>query len=320
MGNSFSNKNKQKPAPRVSEESKRKHEADLKETQEKVSTLHIVNLALKSNTFHADQITHILNDLYRESVQNYAQKAAPVLPTCQCCSVCYSDFGEENWVIQSSYCGHNDICGPCFQNYLSIRIRDADVMPYIQCPHPDCRVPLAVSDLLSSRAELFVFYQLARTSLLKLLARAEWFVGCESKGCGGGFCLEGEREERKVCEVCGVEQLVKPKGRELDDEFKKMIANGTLRPCPKCQYLTMKEYGICNVIECVACGIWWNWRTKETGKNSNDLKNRARGSGSLWEPGELAYQQRLQREKPHEFRALLERNGIRYDPNYVRGS
>jgi hypothetical protein len=39
-----------------------------------------------------------------------------------------------------------------------------------------------------------------------------------------------------------------------------MVAEGKLKPCPQCQLLTMKEYGICNVINCAQCNIWWNWR------------------------------------------------------------
>jgi hypothetical protein len=35
--------------------------------------------------------------------------------------------------------------------------------------------------------------------------------------------------------------------------------------------------------------------------------------------GELSYQQELQRSNLPEFIALLERNGVTYDPNYVRG-
>ena len=35
--------------------------------------------------------------------------------------------------------------------------------------------------------------------------------------------------------------------------------------------------------------------------------------------GELRYQQELERSNPQEFKALLERNGIQYNPNYVRG-
>jgi hypothetical protein len=40
----------------------------------------------------------------------------------------------------------------------------------------------------------------------------------------------------------------------------------------------------------------------------------------LWEAGELAYQQNLQRTNKKEFVKLLERNGVKYDPNYRRGS
>ncbi len=114
-----------------------------------------------------------------------------------------------------------------------------------------------------------------------------------------------------------------------------MIQSGQLRECPSCRHLTMKEKGLCNVIECAKCGIWWNWKTKEQGHNGKDLKQRARMNGSLWEPGkflqnfilslivlfsgELQYQQQLERNNPKEFKALLERNGVKYDPNYVRG-
>eukprot|EP00479_Gromia_sphaerica_P013120 TRINITY_DN717_c0_g1_i1.p1 TRINITY_DN717_c0_g1~~TRINITY_DN717_c0_g1_i1.p1 ORF type:complete len:55 (+),score=3.84 TRINITY_DN717_c0_g1_i1:30-167(+) len=41
--------------------------------------------------------------------------------------------------------------------------------------------------------------------------------------------------------------------------------------------------------------------------------------GSLWEPGELQYQLNLQPSDPTAFKDLLERNGIKYDPNFVRG-
>jgi len=43
-------------------------------------------------------------------------------------------------------------------------------------------------------------------------------------------------------------------------------------------------------------------------------------SSTLWETGELAYQQRLQRDNLPAFIELLARNGIAYDPNYVRGA
>ena len=72
-------------------------------------------------------------------------------------------------------------------------------------------------------------------------------------------------------------------------------------------------------VYCGQCGIYWNWRTRETGNSSTEMKSRARQQGTLWEPGELQYQQYLQKTNLKEFIKLLERNGIKYDPNYRRG-
>lgn len=66
--------------------------------------------------------------------------------------------------------------------------------------------------------------------------------------------------------------------------------------------------------------IVWNWKTNETGRTSRELKQKARNNGTLWGHGELAYQQNLQQSNKKEFIALLERNGVKYDPNYRRGT
>jgi len=105
-----------------------------------------------------------------------------------------------------------------------------------------------------------------------------------------------------------------------DADVQKMIAEGVIRKCPKCEHPAIKDFGMCNIMECGKCGIWWNWRTRETGKTSRELKDRARSRGTLWEPGELSFQQRLQQENPAAFKDLLEKNGIKFDPNYHRGS
>lgn len=73
-------------------------------------------------------------------------------------------------------------------------------------------------------------------------------------------------------------------------------------------------------MECGRCGIFWNWETRVTARTSSELKEISRDDGSLWQPGELAYQQQLQRTDIEAFKALLARNGIQYDPNYVRGT
>ena len=82
----------------------------------------------------------------------------------------------------------------------------------------------------------------------------------------------------------------------------------------------MKEYGVCNVIECQQCSIVWNWRNRQTGRTTTELKQKARARGTLWEPGELQYQSNLQRTNKAEFVKLLERNGVKYDPHYRRGT
>jgi hypothetical protein len=74
------------------------------------------------------------------------------------------------------------------------------------------------------------------------------------------------------------------------------------------------------VINCEQCGVWWNWRSGETGRSSKELKDKARARGTLWEPGELSFQQNLQQSDPAAFKSLLERNGMAFDPNYRRGS
>ena len=133
--------------------------------------------------------------------------------------------------------------------------------------------------------------------------------------------MTGNRSKfRGACISCGaVQKFSRPEPAE-DEGLKKMLAEGTIRACPKCGDLTMKEYGICNVIQCSQCGIWWNWQTKVTGTSSVDLKNKARQNGSLWGAGELAYQQNLERTDKEAFIGLLERSGIKYDPNYRRGT
>jgi hypothetical protein len=39
----------------------------------------------------------------------------------------------------------------------------------------------------------------------------------------------------------------------------------------------------CNIMQCRNCDIFWNWRTRETGRSSRELKELARQRGTLWE-------------------------------------
>ncbi|CAF1039468.1 unnamed protein product [Didymodactylos carnosus] len=234
------------------------------------------------------------------------------------CQICF-DSPHDSPILEMSTCQHRMICRDCFQQYLSIRIRDSEVMPWLPCPAEICPIPLSCKNILEDGGlkieELLLFCQIYMN---KKLNRNENFIQCKTHDCFGGFLQFGKpRSEQVTCQICQqVQKIEKGKDGELDSEFQDMIKKGALRECPSCKHLTMKEKGLCNVIECAKCSIWWNWATREMGQDGRDLKHRARYNGSLWEPGELEYQQNLQYRNPAEFKALLERNGIEYDPNY----
>merc|ERR1712032_101647 len=103
-----------------------------------------------------------------------------------------------------------------------------------------------------------------------------------------------DKKHKLKCAACRKRHIVCKNTIKSDDGFNELIKSGVLRLCPKCSLPTMKDKGMCNVMHCGKCGIYWNWKT--------------------YEPGELAYQQKLQRTNLPEFKKLLERNGIKYDP------
>ena len=242
------------------------------------------------------------------------------------CEVCYEEAqiitelttehksdDEASYALTLPGCQHCQVCTVCMTGHVASKVTSADVAAWITCPHPTCTTPLhptvlCYPGLLTTELQL----QLLLGYLTKLLSRSTAFVRCGTSQCPYGFlCLAKKGKETKACPLCHKEQTVERGSEgELDESFKKMIASGTLRACPTCSHYTLKEKGICNVIECAKCGVWWNWRTRETGKSGTELKQRARAMGTLWEQGELQYQMELERRNPAEFKALLERNGM----------
>jgi len=291
----------------------------------------------------AQAVAAVVTELYRElefrpstassasaapaAASHRSSSASEPLRAAQC-QCCFADWDNETKPVVVDTCGHGSFCADCFQQHLSIKIKDEAVSPWLGCPSAGCRFPLSAPLLLAhttpaQQAHLAVIY------MRKRLVRAanECFVSCQTRDCPFGFVVEcsasgkAPKPKQQTCVLCSKAQMVeKGKEGELDDGFKEMINNGTIRPCPKCKHLTMKEFGVCNVIQCVKCSIWWNWNSRETGKDSMTLKNKARMSGTLWGAGELAFQQNLERTNPKAFRELLERNGQKWDPNYVRGT
>lgn len=242
------------------------------------------------------------------------------------CEVCYEEThivtdlttehkadDDTSYALTLPGCQHNQVCTTCMSGHVQSKVTSADVAAWVSCPHPTCTTPLhptvlCYPGLLTSDLQLLLLLGY----LTKLLSRSTAFVRCSTSQCPYGFlCLAKTGKESRACPVCHKEQSVERGGEgELDESFKKMIALGTLRACPTCSHYTLKEKGICNVIECAKCGVWWNWRTRETGKSGSELKQRARAMGTLWEQGELQYQMELERRNPNEFKALLERNGM----------
>ena len=227
---------------------------------------------------------------------------------------------EGELIVMKKYCNHAMICKSCFQQQLQIKIKNDDITPWIPCAAPNCKAPVCCQ-LLFEHLDTSLLYKFAEGFIRKHLARNSNWIKCKTKNCNFGWMIldKNTSKQHKVrCDACNKRHTVCKDPIKSDKGFSELIASGILRLCPKCSLPTMKDKGMCNVMNCGKCGIFWNWRTRETGTSSSQLKNKARNNGTLWEPGELSYQQNLQRTNLPEFKRLLERNGIKYDPNYVR--
>ena len=144
----------------------------------------------------------------------------------------------------------------------------------------------------------------------------EW-VPCKKKFSRLGFSLTAKADGSSVVKSAGGANALAACSRFSDPA---PDCRPGIRPCPKCGRQSMKDRGVCNVIQCMKCSTYWNWRTRETGRSYAELKAKSRKDGTLWEPGELSYNQNLEASDKSAFQALLKANGIKYDPNYKRGS
>jgi len=254
------------------------------------------------------------------------------------CPVCYDAFidNSEQRRVRMSRCGHS-LCLSCFMQYTKAKIETNEIHPWLVCPAETCKAfatpgditVVLQSDQIDASVRLLVKFLLEYVE--KLMNRNPRFVKCCNASCEARFLAAKTGSVRVVCSFCSLQQMVSMSKVEIDSEFKNMIEAGILRPCPKCSTHQMRvglssgdsdvfqDKGMCNVMHCASCGIFWNWRDRSTGSTYAEMKERARMMGTMWEPGELEFQRRLERENPEEFKRLLEKNGIRYDPNFVRG-
>merc|ERR1719445_1298579 len=208
------------------------------------------------------------------------------------CESCTCDFDEKE-VIRAELNCHGNICKACLGNWIRAKISDENVIPFVRCPAADCDYAIPAFMYTDPQLQLSTLdvYRMCSVYCEKQLARnSNWVSCCNTKSCRYGVLLGLAETEKEVeCENCGERQTVKKK-TEFDEGFKAMLAAGKIRTCPKCDFAHMKDKGLCNVLQCGKCKIWWNWRTKDMANTQKGLKQIARANKTLWEPGELEYQ------------------------------
>ena len=277
---------------------------------------------------HQDEIVPIIKKMSCLIPKKHLKTVLPQESTNTVCKVCYCDTKDDQdmeLIAMNKYCSHCMICRDCFIQYLNITIKeDENILPWILCPAQDCKAPIDIQ-LLIKYICIDNLYKFGLSFINKHLQRTSFWIECpdlNDKQCKFGWIMIDELKEDidLKCKSCECNHKLKKENERKDDGFDSLIKSGIMRECPQCNYPAMKDYGMCNVMHCGKCGIYWNWRTKETGTSTNEVKQKARSDGTLWEPGELSYQQNLQNDNLPEFIALLARNGIKYDPNYRRGS
>lgn len=101
------------------------------------------------------------------------------------------------------------ICSNDFHQYLSGRIRDGDLLPWIPCPAESCSIPCDVQNIVEdgqlTRDELLMFIS---KFMMKKLSRNENFISC-SNCSEGGFIRFGEPKRETVsCKICNATQTI----------------------------------------------------------------------------------------------------------------
>ena len=263
----------------------------------------------------------IVGQLYDKLDHQSDKRASAARPAVsERCVVCYCDFDQDETkpaALPSSCGGGQLVCCGCLAQYIESRVQEGDVVPWIPTPAEKNDTPLPPE--MFEHCSDSTLCQFCVGLVSQLLARESDWMACSEQNCHFGFTVHSDEKQRRRCEACGIDQIVSRNAMDTDKELQQLVRDGVVRMCPSCGDPNMKDYGICNVIQCAKCSIWWNWESRETGNSSRELKEKARRVGNLWLPGELAFQQNLERNDKRAFKDLLEKNGVQYDPNYHRG-
>jgi len=282
---------------------------------------HHVNNGLDLDSSYVDQA---LQELFKACPVAKKADDADAHKTLTTCMILLEDFddGEHMQMEMTGGCQHAMCCKSCLRMYIQNLIEDGeDVIPWVVCPADSCTEYIPLDVFMAAEISTKHKFQFVTTVLGKKLLRNDNWIQCCNDNCLYGFAeyqtFEGKKDV--TCEVCYTEQQIS-RDKGADEGFYEMVKAGTIRLCPMCDHPHIKDKGMCNIMQCPKCSIWWNWDTKATAKRQAEMKAKARQSGTLWGKGELEYQRNLERNDPEGFKALLRKNGIIYDPNYRRGT
>ena len=91
------------------------------------------------------------------------------------CIVCMEAFAGGVEPYKLSNCGHACVCAGCLTSMLNVKIDSRDVLPWIFCPAPNCKVAIHASDI-SSLVKAWPMYAMIQVYIHKLLARDNRWV------------------------------------------------------------------------------------------------------------------------------------------------
>ena len=171
-----------------------------------------------------------------------SSSSSSALYSASACAVCMEDFlpAEGGVAAFTSHgCGHRVLCTTCMQMYLKQKIDDSEIFPWISCPAAGCDMRLSADHIFSGLGrDLSAAKKLAKSYLQKWIVRYPEWSECAGADCSFGFMVSNSMEGKRLhCGVCNKRQTVKRKVEERDEGLMKMIQDGTLRPCPKCDLL-----------------------------------------------------------------------------------
>merc|ERR1712096_89082 len=171
-------------------------------------------------------------------------------PACIACCIPFNNEDDSEAPLVPAWLpdicgGDNFICESCLARDISLKIKEDDVMPWIRTPalSNNQHVPTSVLCKLISAEELYYF---ASVLMSKKLKRNSNWVACQKDDCLFGYLGD---QDVDVCGFCSEQQHK----ADTDPYLEKMIEDGTMRSCPDCNHLALKDFGICNVIQCGEC-------------------------------------------------------------------